>query len=34
MGENSPQIVTFLKKEPKIVHFEYFKIPLKLIFTG
>ena len=34
MGENSPKIVIFLKKEPKIIHIEYFKILLELIFTG
>ena len=34
MGENSPKIVTFSKKEPKIIHIEYFKILLKLIFSG
>ena len=34
IGENSPKIVTFSKNEPKIIHFEYFKILLKLIFTG
>ena len=34
MGENFPKIVTFSKKEPKIIHIEYFKILLKLIFSG
>ena len=33
MGENSQKIATFLKKGPKIIHIEYFKIILKLIFT-
>ena len=34
MGKNSQKIATFSKKGPKIIHIEYFKILLELIFTG